>query len=549
MSSIQPIRFDKYLLLDRIAIGGMAEVFRAKLTGEKGFEKPVVLKKMLPHLTDEEEMISHFIDEARLAAQLTHKNIIHIYDFGCVSGTFFIAMEYLFGKDLHMIIQQCRQVNLEMDLENILLAIANVCEGLGYAHHLKDLHGTPLNLIHRDISPHNIFITYEGQVKLIDFGIAKASLKSTKTQTGIIKGKAAYMSPEQAAGKPIDHRSDIFAVGIILYELVTGLKMFEGDTFQIISQVAQASYEPPEGVKPDLPKQLYSIIHKSLQKDPDKRYQSCEEMGKDIDDCICALNYRPNSKKMSGFIQSLFEGQYENEKQQMAEAMKQNVPIEPALTSGSTDSRSGTASLDAGSSDVPDRIPSETSSQPTHQPTEVIHMDLSDSGDVLKQKLDNLSKLAAAYFHKLKSMKIRTKKQVMVLSSIVSVVLIVFGMTIGSFHKSHDETVDLLIQKAENSLQEKRVVYPENDCAYYYYQEILKHDPDNKKAEEGLKKVLAVCTVMAEQEMKRLNLLPARNYIQIGLTIDPENERLLAMKAKTSSGAKLLINNVKRIFK
>jgi serine/threonine protein kinase len=210
MTAFQPQKFGKYQLLDKIATGGMAELYRAKLTRAEGFEKLIAIKKILPHLSCEGELVKAFVDEAKLAALLQHENIVQIYDFGNLEGEYFIAMEYLFGKDLRSIIRKAEERNMSIGLENTLYLVSQICAGLDYSHNLKDLQGKPLNIIHRDINPQNIFITYEGQVKLIDFGIAKAASHNTTTHEGLIKGKLAYMSPEQANGEVIDHRSDIF---------------------------------------------------------------------------------------------------------------------------------------------------------------------------------------------------------------------------------------------------------------------------------------------------------------------------------------------------
>lgn len=270
MTVFQPTQFGKYQLLDKIAVGGMAELFRAKLTGVQGFEKLIAIKKILPNLTDEENLVTSFIDEAKLAALLHHENIVQIYDFGSMDDEYFIAMEFLFGKDLRTIRKNAKDRDLPLGMENILHIVSRICAGLDYSHNLKDLHGQPLNIIHRDINPQNILVTYEGQVKIIDYGIAKAASHNNKTRENLIKGKLAYMSPEQASGQVIDHRSDIFSTGIILYELLAVRRMFKGETMHILSLVREAHYDPPEEVIPDLPAKLNEILHRALAKDPDK---------------------------------------------------------------------------------------------------------------------------------------------------------------------------------------------------------------------------------------------------------------------------------------
>ena len=321
-------KFGKYTLLDRIAVGGMAEVFRAKLTGEKGFEKLIVVKKMLPHMAEDPEMVSHFIDEAKLAALLQHENIIHVYDFGETEGSYFIAMEYLFGKDLKSVFSKSSQINSPISFENSLLIASKICEGLEYAHNLKDLHGASLNIIHRDISPQNIFITYDGKVKIIDFGIAKTTTQTSKTQVGIIKGKVAYMSPEQAEGKSIDRRSDIFAAGIIFYEMITGKEMYSGDTMEVFNKAINARYELPEDITPGLPSKIYDILHRALNKNINDRYQSCREMMADIENCLYEVGSRPNTRILEKYITGLFKKEYSDEIKKSIEILKPTFYVE-----------------------------------------------------------------------------------------------------------------------------------------------------------------------------------------------------------------------------
>lgn len=313
MKFFQPTQFGKYQLLDKIAVGGMAELYRAKLTGVQGFEKLIAIKKILPNLSEEENLITAFIDEAKLAALLHHENIVQIYDFGSMDDQYFIAMEYLFGKDLRTIRQTAKKRDMPLGMENILYIIARICAGLDYSHNLKDLQGQPLNIIHRDINPQNIFITYEGQVKIIDFGIAKAANHNSKTRENLIKGKLAYMSPEQANGQRIDHRSDIFSTGIIFYELLAVRRMFEGETLHVLSLVREAQYDPPEEVIPNLPAKLNNILKKALAKDPEKRYQSAGDMLADVEECAFELSLRPNTRNFAQYLKDLFEEEFVEE--------------------------------------------------------------------------------------------------------------------------------------------------------------------------------------------------------------------------------------------
>jgi serine/threonine protein kinase/Flp pilus assembly protein TadD len=310
MTDFEPMQFGKYQLLNKIAVGGMAELYRAKVTRDFGFEKQVAIKKILPHLSDEGNLVKAFIDEAKLAALLQHENIVQIYDFGNLDGEYFIAMEYLFGKDLRKLTCKALEKAAPLSLENTLYVISRICAGLDYSHNLKDLQGKPLNIIHRDINPQNIFITYEGQVKIIDFGIAKAASHNSTTHEGLIKGKLAYMSPEQANGKTIDHRSDIFSTGIILYELLAGKRMFEGETMHIYNRVRDAVYEPLESLVPELPARLNDVVQKALAKEPDERYQSGGDMLADLEECIYQLSFRPNARNFANCVKDLFKQEF-----------------------------------------------------------------------------------------------------------------------------------------------------------------------------------------------------------------------------------------------
>ncbi|MFA6008623.1 MAG: protein kinase [Desulfobacteraceae bacterium] len=316
MNTPTPVKFGKYYLLEKIATGGMAELFRAKLTGAQGFEKLIAIKKILQHLNSEDKLVSSFIDEAKLAALIHHPNIVQVYDFGYMNETYYIAMEYLFGKDLRFTIKRTIEKSTSIDFEISLYIVSQLLSGLDYAHTLKDFSGNPLKIIHRDIGPQNIFITYDGQVKIIDFGIAKAATQDTNTQIGTIKGKVSYMSPEQANGDVVDHRSDIFSAGIVLYELLTLRKMYEGDTFQVLAKARNASFEPIENINPNFPKAIYGILTKALEKNPDRRYQTAESMLQDIDSFMVDNSIRLYQKDLSSFMKYLFDEENEDFKTQ-----------------------------------------------------------------------------------------------------------------------------------------------------------------------------------------------------------------------------------------
>jgi tetratricopeptide (TPR) repeat protein/tRNA A-37 threonylcarbamoyl transferase component Bud32 len=329
MAKVQPVQFGKYVLLDKVATGGMAELYRAKITGIQGFEKLIAIKRILPHLATQEELVRSFIDEAKLAALLHHQNIVQIYDFGCIEDSYYIAMEYLLGKDLRLVTRKAALKDKPISPEFALYVVSRVCAGLDYSHSLKDFQGKPLNVIHRDISPPNVLITYDGNVKIVDFGIAKAATQSHLTQTGMIKGKVAYMSPEQAQGKVIDHRSDIYSAGIVLYELLTGRQMFQGgDTLQMLALVRKGKFTRAREVKADLPEKLYGILDRALAKNREVRYQSVGDMLADLEECMYQMSMRYGSRELSEYMKVLLEEDITADKTALVEAERGAEAVE-----------------------------------------------------------------------------------------------------------------------------------------------------------------------------------------------------------------------------
>ncbi|HEY8146750.1 MAG TPA: protein kinase [Kofleriaceae bacterium] len=273
--SAQPIAFGKYTLLERISHGGMAEVFRARTLGEAGFERIVAIKLLLPQVAMDDEFVTMLIDEAKIAGQLSHANIAQIFDLGRADDRYYIVQEYVQGRDLRAILRDLSDRNERLSLAQCCHILLKVCEGLDYAHNKRDAAGNPLNLVHRDISPQNVIASYEGEIKLIDFGIVKAEGRATRTLAGLVKGKFAYMSPEQLRGLPVDRRSDVFACGIVLHELLTGEPLFKrGTEFETLRRARYADIEPPSKVNPEVPPELDRIALKGLARHVDDRYQS-----------------------------------------------------------------------------------------------------------------------------------------------------------------------------------------------------------------------------------------------------------------------------------
>jgi serine/threonine-protein kinase len=297
----------KYELISKLAIGGMAEVFLARAAGPMGFEKTVVLKRILPHLAEEPGFVKMFLREAKLVAQLNHPNIVQIFDFGEDNGSYFLAMEYIDGPNLRALIKKARAVGMPLPPALCARIIASACEGLAFAHDYQDLvTGKPLGLIHRDISTDNILLSRQGAVKVVDFGIAKTSDQSQKTQTGVIKGKVAYMSPEQIRGKPLDRRVDVYALGVVLYELLAGQKPFQSPTDASLMQAILFEPLPPAlRHRPDLPLALQRILERALAKDRERRYPDCRAFQADLEDFILSTGKTVGAYQISQFIAQL----------------------------------------------------------------------------------------------------------------------------------------------------------------------------------------------------------------------------------------------------
>jgi TonB family protein len=300
------VRFGQYVLLEKIATGGMAEVWKARMRGVEGFQKIVAIKKILPHLSDNQDFIEMFVDEAKLAAQLNHNNIIHIYDLGKIQNSYYIAMEYIDGSDLKAILKRAQERDHPMSVELALFIASKVAAALDYAHRKHDFEGKEMGLVHRDVSPQNVLISEEGDIKLCDFGIAKAASKASHTQAGALKGKLQYMSPEQAWGRQIDKRSDIFALATVLFEMLTARKLFGGDNeLSILEQVREARVTAPSLINDEITPQIDQIVLKALQKEPSNRYQTAGEMQRDIDAVLYTFKPTPTSADLAIYMHRL----------------------------------------------------------------------------------------------------------------------------------------------------------------------------------------------------------------------------------------------------
>ncbi|MDB4963031.1 MAG: serine/threonine protein kinase [Myxococcales bacterium] len=310
----KPAPFGKYFLLERINVGGMAEVFRAKAFGVEGFERLVAVKRILPNIAEDKEFIRMFIEEAKLAVQLNHANIAQIFDLGVVDGAYYIALEHVHGRDLRGTFDRCRQQGEAMPVAQACFIVMKVCEGLDYAHNKRDQSGREISLVHRDVSPQNVLVSFEGEVKLIDFGIAKAAGKGSKTQAGILKGKFGYMSPEQVRGLPIDRRSDVFSCGIVLYELLTGERLFVGESdFSTLEKVRNVEILPPSTYNRKIPDELERIVLKALAKDTEDRYQNAIDLHDELQAFVYTAGEFYSRKDLAGWMKKTFGKEIEEE--------------------------------------------------------------------------------------------------------------------------------------------------------------------------------------------------------------------------------------------
>lgn len=308
--STPPTTFGKYRILERIAVGGMAEIFKARIEGIGGFHRTFAIKRILPHLTSQSEFADMLVDEAKIAGLLSHANIVQILDLGQVSGTYYIAMEYVGGPDLGRVLERCHEKGITLPVPHAVFICIEMLKGLEYAHRRqlkRDGRTVPLNIIHRDISPANVLLSFQGEVKLTDFGIAKASVKALETVSGVIKGRFDYMSPEQATGGPVDQRTDLFATGIVLYEMLAGQHPFrQASEPETIDALRSGDYPPPSEVNPDVPYQLDVILEKALKLNPDERFQSATEMKEALDRFFHDAGFIFSHSTLAAFLKGLF---------------------------------------------------------------------------------------------------------------------------------------------------------------------------------------------------------------------------------------------------
>ncbi len=273
----------RYQVIERIDAGGMAEVFKAESTSMQGFQKLVAIKRVLPSLTKNERFVRMFLDEAKVSLHLNHTNCVQVFDLGIADGTYFIVMEYINGTDLKKVLEQLARDGAFMPVEQAVYMAIEICKGLSHAHNKLDLNGQPLDIVHRDISPPNVLLSREGEVKITDFGLAKAQSQVETTDPGVVKGKFGYLSPEAAHGEAVDLRTDVFAVGILLWEMLVGKRLFLGRSdYDTLKLVQDARIPSLQEYRSDVPHQLAQIVEKALAKDINYRYQDCKSLASDL---------------------------------------------------------------------------------------------------------------------------------------------------------------------------------------------------------------------------------------------------------------------------
>ncbi|MET0341464.1 MAG: serine/threonine-protein kinase [Polyangiales bacterium] len=303
-----PRGFGPYTLLRRLAVGGMAEIYVAKTLGLGGFEKLTALKLVHPHLSADPQFVRMLVDEAKILVLLTHANIAQVFDLGSIDGTYYIAMEYVDGVDVQGLERAATRLGRALPISVCCFIVSEMLNGLDYAHRKRDLRGRPLGIVHRDISPQNVVVSRAGEVKLVDFGIAKTNLRVQETEIGVIKGKYGYMSPEQAWADPTDRRSDVFSAGVMLYELLTGKVLYQAKSVaELIGKVRRAEIPPPSEQRPDIPEVLSSVVMKALALEPSDRYQTALEMGDALREYMFRSTQPLSSARLGDFVVEVLE--------------------------------------------------------------------------------------------------------------------------------------------------------------------------------------------------------------------------------------------------
>jgi len=302
------LSFGKYRLIRKIAVGGMAEVYLAKSFGQFGFEKPVVIKVMLPKLSADEEFVEMFVREALMAADFRHPRLCQVYDVGEAAGLYYICMEFVDGVDLTRIVRQANKSKSPVSMRIALKIARDLTAGLQYVHTAKSANGTPMHIVHRDVTPQNIMVGFDGHVKLVDFGVAQTSL-AEELKRATLKGKGPYMAPEQWRGENVDGRADVFALGVVLYELTVGKRLFKrGNPGRVRRAILSGEVTPPRDLRPDYPASLEEVVLRALSPDPTERYQTAAQLGEALNELMVEEGLDASTDETATYMCKLFAG-------------------------------------------------------------------------------------------------------------------------------------------------------------------------------------------------------------------------------------------------
>jgi len=308
----------RYRVIDRLEAGGMAEVFRGEALSVQGFKKQVAIKRVLPHLAQNKSFIRMFIDEARLGARLNHANIVTVFDIGAADNTYFIVMEFVDGANLKTVLETLKKLGRKPSVKEVLYIGMEICKGLSHAHGLTDEQGKLLNIVHRDISPPNILMTRGGEVKVTDFGLAKATTQLEKTDPGVVKGKFSYLSPEAALGQEVDLRTDVFAVGILMWEAMAGRRLFLGDSdYETVKKVQRAEVPSLRTLHNEVDEELDALLMKTMARERDERYQTAQELGDAIADYLFRHRLKVTSYDIARMMQGVVAARTDEKRRKM----------------------------------------------------------------------------------------------------------------------------------------------------------------------------------------------------------------------------------------
>jgi serine/threonine protein kinase len=331
----------RYRVIDRLEAGGMAEVFRGEALSVQGFKKQVAIKRVLPHLAQNKSFIRMFIDEARLGARLNHANIVTVFDIGAADNTYFIVMEFVDGANLKTVLETLKKQGKRPSVKEVLYIGMEICKGLSHAHGLTDEQGKLLNIVHRDISPPNILMTRGGEVKVTDFGLAKATTQLEKTDPGVVKGKFSYLSPEAALGQEVDARTDVFAVGILMWEALAGRRLFLGDSdYETVKKVQRAEVPSLRGEHPDVDEELDALLLKTMARERDERFQTAHDLGDAIADYLIGHRLKVTSYDIARMMQSVVATRTDEKRRKMDSSIIDQLISDELLTFTSLDEMS-----------------------------------------------------------------------------------------------------------------------------------------------------------------------------------------------------------------